>query len=1025
MALASTTQPMQAVSDLDIEEDVVEETAKATAYRYWIDDSSNKKEMSLSGEDIEADIDASSLTIGIHIYHIQLRDQNGKWYAAQDIPFYAGCTNTEGKEDDSTIPSVKKVIYWLDDDVTNQTTLAYTQADIAIEKDITNMATGSHSYTVMAVNSQNRVAVANGTFLIPSTIGEDSGETENITPVSYQYWVDNDKEHAVTLPYTSGDISQQIDYTGLAGGAHTLHFRIKNSEGAWNSSEYTFYTPGSNTEQADTQQPITGYRYGVNSKSTTKNLTEVDNIPSLNVEIAIPTAADIANVEDYEFTTDNNSKEVKVKWEDRFTYYLQFKNKAGTWGEPVFIDSLVSNSEVRTAKDLTVNRTLGIQKIAKGDCVIAKFDITDDNGYYLGASENCQVMLYQDNKRQATLSAEQMTANKSSYLTKGTYFAVIYNQDEDGSIRLANSSDCVADPAFSYSGHTLSITSSTAGATIYYTLDGSTPTEESTQYTGAIPMTYNSTVKAIAMSSGKADSYIKSYDVNDFDVQTCAQPVFNYDGRTVKLTSTEANADIYYTQDGSDPTGEEGRLYNGEGITIESLGTMKAYATKKLMNNSEVVTFEIPAYYNGKGLVEVKTAGNLSKAFEWNNGDVDSDTLQVLGNINTTDVAALRNMTGIKHLDLNKASVASNTLPDQAFANMNLRSASLPASLTACGKELFSGNKQLAAVIWNANQNMSAEVLSGIDNPNLLLYVNTKSYAPSSVTNVVAGGVADNIVLSEPGDGQTGNFYAPTAFTAKKISYTRNFKQETEIGVCQGWETIALPFEATSITHETNGKIAPFAKGDNEAHPFWLYELAPNGGFQATATLKANTPYIISMPNSQSYSDEYILGGNVTFSGSDVTIEATEQAKTRNNSREFITSFEQIGKSTGIYALNVGKEYEGYRPGSIFAEDFIDLKPFEAYLTTAEAAAKFRSFFGGDDSTTGINALPTKEISGVKVWTNGSTLNIASDTSRRMQVFSTAGMLVKTVEVEAGVTTSISDLPSGIYIVNKKKVAIQ
>ena len=39
----------------------------------------------------------------------------------------------------------------------------------------------------------------------------------------------------------------------------------------------------------------------------------------------------------------------------------------------------------------------------------------------------------------------------------------------------------------------------------------------------------------------------------------------------------------------------------------------------------------------------------------------------------------------------------------------------------------------------------------------------------------------------------------------------------------------------------------------------------------------------------------------------------------------------------------------------------------------------------------------------------------------KIMVFSTMGMLMKTVAVEAGETASVSDLPSGIYIVNNKK----
>lgn len=1028
LALVSFNLPAQAAPVIDINEDVADEPVKAIAYRYWVDDNNQKTEVPLTGEDIENNIDVSALSIGVHIYHIQLKSQYGRWGTTKDIPFYAGYGNTEVKDNEQE-SKIEKVIYWFDDDESSKNEIPYTQADISIEKDITNMAGGSHTYSVMVVDKNHHAAIANGTYYLPTETTDDSGEKEEITFVSYQYWVDDDLAHVKTAPYTSNDISGQLDYMALAEGTHILYFRLKTNEGIWSQKyQYPFYTPGTNsTEQAETQQPIIGYRYGTNGKSTYKDLTEVDNVPLLAIDIPFPAAKDYLNVEKYKFTTDNASNDVNVDINSDITYYVQFKNKLGKWGEPIYVDSIVAKNTVRKAKDLEIQQTLGIRKIMPGDYDIVKFAINESNGYYFGASDNCKVLLYQDNKKTATFTEEQLLSNKSMLLNSGTYFAIIYDQDKDGSIRLASSSNWVADPTFSYSeDHKLSISTETPNAQIHYTTDGSMPTSESPVYTEPITMTYNGVVKAIALCDGMADSFIKSYDVNDFETQTCAQPTISYDGRKIKLTANDANANIYYTEDGSNPTAEDGLMYNSEdGITVKSLGSIKAITTKDLMYNSAVATYEIPAFYDGKSQVEVEKAGNLSKAFEWNNGDVATDTLKVLGNINATDVASLKAMAGIQYLDLNKVNLEGNALPDQAFANMNLKTACLPASLTACGKELFAGNKQLAAITWNANSNMPAEVLSGIDNPNLLLYVNTKSYAPASLKNVVAGGIADDITLTEPSAEQAsaGNFYVPTPFTAKKISYTRNFKQETEIGICQGWETISLPFEAQTITHEENGKIAPFAKGDAEAKPFWLYELAPNGGFQATATMKANTPYIISMPNSQSYSDEYILGGNVTFSAENVEISTTQQASAKNNNREFITSFEQVGKAKGIYALNVGEKYEGYLPGSIFVEDFTNVRPFEAYLTTAEAAASFSRQFGG--GTTGIETIPLKAVNGIKVWANGSTLNIQSDKARRIQVFSTMGMLVRNENVEAGEILTITNLPSGIYIVNNKKVAVR
>lgn len=1009
------------------DDDEKEEIAKPVSYRYWLDeDKGSKHEVIFTNtEEIACNIDISNLPQGAHTFHFEMKDNLGRWFNGKDVYFYAG---NSGQDETETISPIIKYEYWFDER-SKQEQATFNQEDITVEKDLAEFQAGRHTYTLSAIDNNGMRSFVEGSFLC-FDVNIDDQEEEATTVASYQYWIDDDKEHATIVAYTTDDIRTLVDVNNISGGAHIFNLRIKDSDNIWGTTQqFVFYAPGS-TEIADPsneQQDIIGYRYGTNGFTNEKILTEVSSITALAEEIDFPKLSSISDVEKYRFSFKEDNK-VSVERDLNMTYYIQFKNKLGEWGEPAYCDSTTIEDFTRTARDLTLQRTMGVQKLDDGDFTVVKFTIPTANAYYLNTANSCNLLLYKEGSQLNKLEAKDVTnETKASYFQEGTYYAIIYNQEEDGSIRLTNSADCLPVPVINYANHQLTASCTEATAKIYYTLDGSMPTAESKLYDGPIQMSYNGVVKAIALLDSHADSHIARYEVNDFEIQTCTIPTFGYDGKKVTLASSIANANIYYTTDGTEPIAGTSRKYTEDGIEVKSLGSIKAIATKDLMNNSEVATYEIPAYYDGKSQVEVKTAGSLSKAFEWNNGEVVSDTLQVLGNINNNDVASLRTMSGIKYLDLNKVSIDGNALPDQAFANMNLRTASLPASITSCGSGLFSGNSQLAAVVWNANMNMPASALEGIDNPNLLLYVNTKSYAPASISNVVAGGIADNIVLSEPSEGQVsaGNFFAPQAFTAKKISYTRNFKQATEIGVCQGWETISLPFEAQTITHETNGKIAPFAKGDKDARPFWLYELAPNGGFQATAAIKANTPYIISMPNSQSYSDEYILGGNVTFSANDVNIEATEQASTKNNSREFVTSFEKIEKTNGIYALNVGQEYQGYLPGSIFAENFTAVKPFEAYLTTAEAAARFYSFFGNGNATTGIEMIPAKEINGVKAWANGSTLYILSDKARHVQVFSTTGMLVKNVEAKAGETTAITSLPSGIYIVNKKKVVVK
>lgn len=66
----------------------------------------------------------------------------------------------------------------------------------------------------------------------------------------------------------------------------------------------------------------------------------------------------------------------------------------------------------------------------------------------------------------------------------------------------------VKTPEITQSGNQVSISCETTDAVIYYTLDGTPPSESSTKYEGAFPITSNCTVKAIAVKEGMANSAV-------------------------------------------------------------------------------------------------------------------------------------------------------------------------------------------------------------------------------------------------------------------------------------------------------------------------------------------------------------------------------------------------------------------------------------------------------------------------------------------------------------------------------------
>ena len=168
--------------------------------------------------------------------------------------------------------------------------------------------------------------------------------------------------------------------------------------------------------------------------------------------------------------------------------------------------------------------------------------------------------------------------------------------------------------------------------------------------------------------------------------------------------------------------------------------------------------------------------------------------------------------------------------------------------------EAMNANKDLAAIIWNPENIISFKN----NNPNLLLYVKDAKYAPAGINNVVVGETAESIVLTEAQSGN--NFYCSKAFTAKQITYSHRYRMRTGSGESRGWESVALPFDVQKIEHVEEGEIIPFAKWtiSSTSKPFWLYQLGTTG-FVEAESIKAYTPYIISMPNNEVYRDEYIL----------------------------------------------------------------------------------------------------------------------------------------------------------------------
>jgi nucleoid-associated protein YgaU len=160
----------------------------------------------------------------------------------------------------------------------------------------------------------------------------------------------------------------------------------------------------------------------------------------------------------------------------------------------------------------------------------------------------------------------------------------------------------VAAPAFTpaegifTTGQSVTLATSTDGASIRYTTDGSAPTATTgTEYSGAIKVSATTTFRAIAVKTGWDDSPVVSATFTITgkvaDVQFSPAAGTFEEVTSVTLDTATEGARIYFTTDGSDPSTSNGVLYAGP-ISVSETQTIKAIGLKQSWDSSKIASAE-------------------------------------------------------------------------------------------------------------------------------------------------------------------------------------------------------------------------------------------------------------------------------------------------------------------------------------------------------------------------------------------------------------------------------------------------
>ena len=177
----------------------------------------------------------------------------------------------------------------------------------------------------------------------------------------------------------------------------------------------------------------------------------------------------------------------------------------------------------------------------------------------------------------------------ASELTNGAYTVAKEETEEPEPEPVQVDAPVISPAGGSYeSSVTVTIACATEGATIHYTLDGTTPTEASAKYSAALTLTESATLKAIAVKEGNytASQVVSaSYTITQPAPVQVATPVISPAGGeyessvTVSIACATEGATIHYTLDGTTPTTASAKY--SAALTLTESATLKAVAVKE------------------------------------------------------------------------------------------------------------------------------------------------------------------------------------------------------------------------------------------------------------------------------------------------------------------------------------------------------------------------------------------------------------------------------------------------------------
>ena len=260
-------------------------------------------------------------------------------------------------------------------------------------------------------------------------------------------------------------------------------------------------------------------------------------------------------------------------------------------------------------------------------------------------------------------------------------------------------------------------------------------------------------------------------------------------------------------------------------------------------------------------------------------------------------------------------------------------------------------------------ENVDLTSLIPNNNPNTLFYIgNTAKYIPAGLEakNVIKNNVAQrDIVLIHGYD-----FFAPFRFTAANISYERKFTQGRHAGQAGGWNTMVLPFNATSVT--ADGAPIEWMHSKDDTKGLWICNFNEEEDTNDDAmlladyvgnTIEANVPYFVAPYDGTNGTD--MRGKTFVFEGTNVTVKPNPSAITSGTYHMTVGTFAQKAVEDAYFLNAAGSHFVKAASGNVkafevYADDVIASVATQLQIVLDENPEEAPSFTRGDVDMNGM-----------------------------------------------------------------------